>query len=125
MVFPVLAGLATVLSLWAGTETSLLLLVAVMSFGVMWLLGRSNAAMVPWRFTLPFVLYRLCRGDTVKRGKYVISGLALTFCIVGAVTLVCGLPWGVTVLVFIWTMVPTSSLASSVYCLVKSLPPSS
>ncbi|MEM7123153.1 MAG: hypothetical protein AAF563_17870, partial [Pseudomonadota bacterium] len=235
MIYPILAGLATALSLWVGTETLLLLLVAVTSFGVMWLFGRADAATALWRFAvffaaglvvalmierppvdwfaveldrlslvyivlalamlaaaglvfgaaritpgsglvvrfltgivaalipacvmgfsfpaffegpygqvapevrevflanvreaeplltadprtwadamftlgpvifvLPFVLYRLCRGDTVERGTYVILGLALTFYIVGALYQVRVLPYAEIVLVLIWTVV--------------------
>ncbi len=235
MTYPVLAGLATALSLWVGTETLLLLLVAVTSFGVMWLFGRADAATAMWRYTvffavglvvalmierppadwlaveldrlslvyvvlavamlaaaglvfgvarfapgsglvvrlltglvaalipafvmgfsfpaffegpygqvvpevrevflanvreaeplltanpktwaeamftlgpvvfaLPYVLYRLCRGETTERGNYVILGLALTFYILGALYQVRVLPYAQTILVLIWAVV--------------------
>lgn len=54
MIFPVLAGLATALSLWVGTEALLLLLVAVTSFGVIWLYGGALAATALWRYAAFF-----------------------------------------------------------------------
>ncbi len=56
-------------------------------------------------FAVPFILWRLCRGDTTERGGYITLGLALIFCIAGALYQVRALPRTEIVLILIWSVV--------------------
>ena len=50
------AGLVVALGLWVGTEALLILFIGMAGFGLLWLLGRNDAAGALWRFAVVFAM---------------------------------------------------------------------